>query len=468
MSAQEYDVVVIGSGPGGYVAAIRASQLGFKTACIEKEKTLGGTCLNVGCIPSKALLQSTEHFAWIQHSASEQGINCTGLSVNFPQMMKRKVDVVQSLTQGVSGLFKRHNVTHIQGTARFISSQTIEISNGNNKSAAKQKITAKHFILATGSEPIPLPFLNFDEKLVLSSTGALSLAQIPKKMIVVGGGVIGVELASVYNRLGTEVVIVEMLEGICVAMDDAVSKTLLQVLKKQGISFYLGAKVIESTQDKKGICLKIEQNGQKLDLSADVVLVAVGRRPYSAGLGLQEIGITMQKGLVAVDNNFRSSVPNIYAIGDLIEGPMLAHRASEEGCAVAEILAGHKPRLNYMAIPNVIYTHPEVASLGLTEKEARATGADIVIGTASFRGNPRARCAGDMEGFVKVIGAGKEGYLVGMHIIGPQASELVNGGVVAIEKRATLRQIAGYPHAHPTLSEAIKEACGNALGIAIH
>lgn len=464
--AKKNDVVVIGSGPGGYVAAIRAAQLGFNVTCVEKEKALGGTCLNVGCIPSKSLLQSTEHYDWIRNKCQEHGISCKDVSMDFSQLMKRKEQVVGGLTQGVASLFKRHNITHLQGTARFLAPHTIEISSG----IKRETLDSEYFILATGSEPIPLPFLPFDEKVVVSSTGALSLPSIPKRMVIIGGGVIGVEIASVYRRLGTDVTIVEMLDSICVAMDDAVSKALLQILKKQDLKFHLGSKVTKAERTKGGgVSLTVQQGDQTMQLETDVVLVAIGRRPYSTDLRLLEIGVQMQKGFVKIDSDFRSSLPHIFAIGDLIDsGPMLAHRASAEGVAVAEIIAGQSPKINYMAIPNVIYTHPEVAALGMTESEARKTGKEIVIGTAYFRGNPRARCNGDTDGFVKVIGAGKENYLVGMHILGPQASELIDAGMVAIEKRATLSELANYPHAHPTLAECIKEACGQALGVAIH
>jgi dihydrolipoamide dehydrogenase len=462
----QYDAVVIGSGPGGYVAAIRLAQLGLKTACVEKRSTLGGTCLNVGCIPSKALLQSTEHLSWLKHSAKEHGITCTDVSLDFNQLMKRKEGVVQGLTQGVASLFKKNKIDQIQGMARFLSKDKIEVVNGDNK----QEISAKYFILATGSEPIALPFLPFDEKTVVSSTGALSLSSIPKKMVVIGGGVIGVELASVYNRLGTDVTIVEMLDSICAGMEEAVSKSLLQILKKQGLNFYLSTKVIEAKKNGNGYVITIQpsQEQQKLELPADIVLVAIGRKPYSTGLGLQEIGVVQNKGLVVVDGNFRTSIPNIFAIGDLIDGPMLAHKASEEGVAAAEIIAGLQPSINYMAIPNVIYTNPEAASIGLTEKEAKALGKEVQVGTVFFRGNSRARCSGETDGFLKVIGLGKNGILVGMHVVGAQASELIDAGMVAIEKKTTLKEIANYPHAHPTLSEAFKEACGAALGIAIH
>lgn len=464
MANEEYDVVVIGSGPGGYVAAIRAAQLGLKTACIEKNQSLGGTCLNVGCIPSKALLQSSEHFAWLKHQSAQHGILCDSLSVDFGQMMKRKEQVVQSLVGAIPQLFKKHGVISIQGEAHFVSTNSVELRGQN------RQITARNFILATGSEPIALPFAPFDEKVILSSTGALSLNKIPQKMVVVGAGVIGVELASVYNRLGCEVVIVEMLDRICVGMDDALSRSLLQILKKQGIQFHLGAKVTQVKKSEKHAVVQVQlADGAPASFDADVVLVAIGRRPFSAGLGLEDIGVKMERGLVLIDNDFRSSISNIYAIGDLVEGPMLAHKASEEGYAVAEIIAGEHPHINYLAIPNVVYTHPEVAAVGLTEAEAKELGIkDIVVGSVSFKGNPRARCSGDTDGMVKVIGAGDEKYLVGLHIIGPQASELINMGVVAIEKKMTLRELATSPQAHPSLSEAIKEACGQALGIAIH
>lgn len=453
-----YDVAVIGAGPGGYVAAIRAAQLGLKVVCIEKERSLGGTCLNVGCIPSKTLLHTTEYYAWLRDHGQELGIICPESSLDFLAMMQRKEKVVQGLVEGIAGLFKRYGVKTLLGNAHFIDAHKLEVTHSDGV----QQVEADSFILATGSEPIPLPFAKFDEKVILSSTGALSLTAIPKKMVVIGGGVIGVELASVYNRLGTEVVVIEMLNSICPAMDEAVSKALLQSLKKQGMSFHLGAKVSEIKQlpNHAGASVTFEPKEQ---LHADVVLVCVGRRPYSQGLGLSEIGVGMQRGFVAVDANFRSNLSHIYAIGDLIDGPMLAHRASEEGRVVADIIAGKASAINYMAIPNVIYTHPEAAAVGLTEKEARDMGLNIVVGMSSFKGNPRARCNGDMEGFVKVIGAGPDQSLVGMHILGSQASELIAEGVIAIEKRATLKEIADAPHAHPTLSEAIKEACEQAL-----
>lgn len=453
----DYDVCVIGAGPGGYVAAIRASQLGLKTVCVEKESALGGTCLNVGCIPSKALLQSSEYYDLLKHEGALHGIRYKEIAIDFPVMMKRKEEVVKTLTTGVAGAFKKNKVAHIKGKARFTSPTTIDVDG--------QQVTAKHFILATGSEPISLPFLPFDERVIVSSTGALSLSTIPKKMIVIGAGAIGVELASVYNRLGTEVAIVEMLDKICPAMDDAVSKMLLQILKKQGLTFHLGAKVTGATVAEQGVVLDV--NGEKL--SADVCLVAIGRRPFTKELGLDAVDVKLsEKGFVKVDAGFRTSQPTIFAVGDLIDGPMLAHKASEEGIVVAELIAGKHPHINYLSIPNVVYTHPEAAAVGFTESEARNLGLELLIGVCAFKANPRARCMGYTEGMVKVIGEKSSGRLLGMHIVGPMASELITEGVMALEKKMTLAEIAEAPHAHPTLTEAIKEAAMQALGQSIH
>jgi dihydrolipoamide dehydrogenase len=455
------DLVIIGAGPAGYVAAIRAAQLGLNTGIVEKLPTFGGTCLNVGCIPSKALLQSSEHYAFISNHAKEHGISVKDQAIDFKQMMRRKDEAVESLVKGVAGLLKRNKVKTFQGTARFISPHAIEVDG--------KTIEAKSFLLATGSEPIALPFLPFDEKQVLSSTGALVLSQIPKKMIVIGAGVIGVELASVYNRIGTEVIVIEMLDRICPAMDNQIGKMLQQVLTKQGLVFHLGAKVADAKIGKKDISLKVELEGKAKDFKADVVLVAIGRRPYTEGLGLEKAGVKKtERGFVSVDADFRTNVPHILAVGDIVDGPMLAHRASEEGIAAVESLAGVASHINYMSIPNVIYTHPEVAAVGLTEEEGKEMGLELIKGTYLFKGNPRARCAGDVDGMVKVIGDKISGRLLGMHIIGSHASEMIGEGVLAIEKRMTIEQLGNASHAHPTLSEAIKEAALNALGRAIH
>ncbi|MBA3238385.1 MAG: dihydrolipoyl dehydrogenase [Parachlamydiaceae bacterium] len=461
MSEEIYDVAVIGSGPGGYVAALRAAELGLKTVCIEKEASVGGTCLNVGCIPSKALLQSTEYYSFLKEDGAIHGIIAKDIFFDFEKTQQRKSEIVQGLVGGINMLFKSQKVTLKQGNAKFLTPSSVIVEGGGSS----EEIKAKHFILATGSEPMPLPFLPFDEKRILSSTGALALSAPPKKMVVIGAGVIGVELGSVYNRLGTDVTFIEMLDRICVPMDATVSKMLLQILKKQGLKFHLGAKLLNGSAGDTEVTLTADIDGKETILNADVVLVAVGRRPYHLGLGLKEIGIaTTSKGFVIVDGNFKTNVPTIFAIGDLIEGPMLAHKASTEGVAVAEIIAGQNPYINYMTIPNVIYTHPEVAAVGLSEEEAIERGLQIKVGTASFRSNPRARCVGYSEGMVKVIAEAQSLRIVGAHIIGPQASELIGEASLAIERHATLGDIASLSHAHPTLSETFHEAVLHAKG----
>lgn len=465
MAKENYDVAVIGSGPGGYVAAIRAAQLGFKTVCIEKNPTFGGTCLNVGCIPSKALLQSTEYYSLMKNEIQEHGLFAKEVSFDFSKIQEKKERIVQGLVNGIPSLFKRNHIETAQGVAKFTTPNSISVSNGGTA----KEIEAKWFILASGSEPIALPFLPFDEKKVVSSTGALSLAKPPKTLLLIGAGVIGVELASVYNRLGSEVIVIEMLDHICPAMDKAVSKMLLQILKKQGLSFHLSAKVTQAKVENGQVSLSVELAEGPKQFSGDVALVAVGRRPYSKGLGLSEIGISISpKGFIDVDSNFRTNHSHIFAIGDLVDGPMLAHRASEEGIAVAEIIAGMKPHVDYMAIPNVIYTHPEVAAVGFTEQEALNYGLKVKIGTCLFKANPRARCLGYTEGMVKIIAEESSKRLLGMHIIGPHASELIGEGVLAMAKHCTVEDIAHISHAHPTLSEAILEASLNALGRSIH
>lgn len=459
MADEIYDVAVIGSGPGGYVAALRAAELGLKTVCIEKEAAFGGTCLNVGCIPSKALLQSTEYFSILKEDGEHHGILPKDLSFDFGKTQQRKNEIVQGLVAGISMLFKSKKVTTKQGNAKFLSPSNLVVEG----KGSSEEIKAKHFILATGSEATQLPFLPFDEKYILSSTGALALTAPPKRMAVIGAGVIGVELGSVYNRLGTDVTFIEMLDRICVPMDATVSKMLLQLLKKQGLKFHLGAKLLKGTVGDSEVTLTAEIDGKESLVKADVVLVAVGRRPYQLGLGLQEIGIaTTDRGFVIVDGNFKTNIPTIFAIGDLIEGPMLAHRASTEGTAVAEIIAGQHPHVNYMAIPNVIYTHPEVAAVGLTEDEAKERKLQIKVGTASFKANPRARCMGYSEGMIKVIAAALTQRIIGVHIIGPQASELIGEASLAIDRHATLGDVASLCHAHPTLSETFHEAILNA------
>lgn len=456
---KQFDVVVIGGGPGGYVAAIRCAQLGLKVACIEKRKTFGGTCLNVGCIPSKALLQSSEHFYRMKNHGAEHGVSFTGLKPDLSAMMERKASIVDGLTKGVAGLLKKNKIEAIIGHAKLLSPTEILVDD-------KETILAKHIILATGSESIELPFLKFDEKKIVSSTGALELPQIPKEMLVIGAGVIGLELASVYSRLGAKVTVIEMLPGPCPGMDGSITKAITKIMKKQGLTFHFGTQVKSGGVKGKKVELELS-NGETL--SGDVCLVAIGRRPFSVGLGLKEAGILQdERGFVQVNGSFQTNHPNVYAIGDLIDGPMLAHKASDEGVAVAEIIAGQSPHVNYMAIPNIVYTDPEVACIGLTEEAAKAAGLDIRTGTYAFRGNARARCAGEEEGLVKVIAEKESDQLIGMHIIGSHASEMIHEGMTALEAKTKVLDIGLMPNGHPTLSEAIKEAALNAHQRTIH
>jgi len=458
MQMATFDLAVIGSGPGGYVAAIRAAQRGLKVVCIEKDKTLGGTCLNVGCIPSKALLHATEYYHRVAHEGHLFGIEGENLRVNLAQMMERKNQVVKGLTEGVAYLFKKHQITAIFGAARLISTTHIQVGS--------ETIEAKNILLATGSEPIPLPFLPFDEKTILSSTGALSLSSIPKKMLIVGAGIIGLELGSVYKRLGTAIEVIELLDRAVPNLDKEISKNVQQILTKQGFTFHLSTKVTAGKIEAGQVKFTLEGKGEA---SADVALIAIGRRPFSKDLGLSELGIQQDKmGRVVIDDHFRSSIPNIYAIGDLVDGPMLAHKASEEGVAVADLLAGDKITLNYLAIPNVMYTWPEVACVGMTQEEANEASLQTLIGKFPFKANARARCSGDPEGFVKIIAEKNTSRIIGLHIIGPSASEMIHEGVLAIQEKLTLKSIAHASHAHPTCSEAIKEAALAALGHPIH
>lgn len=456
MNKFDFKVVVIGSGPGGYIAALRAAELGLSVACIEKMDTAGGTCLNVGCIPSKALLHTSAAYDWIKKSSGDEGIHVKDLSYDLPTMMKRKDSVVKGLVDGIALLFKSKGVVSLKGSASFVDPHTLVVQG--------KKVTAENIIIATGSEPIALPFLVFDEKQVVSSTGALSLTVVPEKLVVIGAGAIGVELASVYSRLGSSVTVVEMLETITPAMDAAICKHLQQALQKQGIEFLLQAKVKAGTVSSTGVTLAIEHESRQISLAADVVLVAVGRRPYTHGLHLETAGIsTTLKGFIPVDNNFQTEQKHIYAIGDVIDGPMLAHKASHEGVAVANLIAGKASRINYTSIPNVIYTHPEAASVGFTEAEARAAGLNIAVSQSYFRANGRARSTGETEGFVKIVGDIPTRRLIGMHILGADASEMIAEGVVAIDMKATIDDVANACHPHPTLSEAIMEACQNFL-----
>lgn len=454
----EYDLIVIGAGPGGYVAAVHAAKLGMKTLCIDRRSSAGGTCLHVGCIPSKTLLQASEHYAFLRDHAHEQGILTQGLRYDWPAMQHRKEGIVTSLAAGIGSLFRTEGVHFEQGTASLLTPHSVEIVNEGKRVTVQGKI----ILLATGSEPITLPFLPLDERVVVSSTGALALTEVPQRLIVVGGGVIGVELASVYARLGSTVTVVEMLPQICPSLDGSLSRALERSLTKQGITFHLGTKVLEAEVKQKGnqglVKLNIEREGKTEQLESEVVLVAIGRRALSKELQLEKVGLQVDKrGFIPVNQAYRTAVPSIYAVGDLVEGPMLAHRASEEGYAVVEALAGNVIAVEEWLIPNVIYTNPEVATVGWTEQEAQ--GVDLLVGQVPMRAIPRARCSGEMEGFVKVVGHRQTGRLLGLHMMCQHASEMIGEGVIALKKQATLQDLAYAPHAHPTLSEAIKEAC---------
>ncbi len=459
----EYDVAIIGAGPGGYIAAIRARQLGLSVCMFEESSSLGGTCLNVGCIPSKTLLHSSELFSRFTEEAKKRGVSFENHAFDFPALMSKKSEVVTGLSDAVFDLFKKHNIDVVPHRAEVVGAHDVKADGKIYK--------AKSIILASGSCAIGLPFLPFDEQKVLSSTGALSLDHVPKSMIVVGGGVIGCELASVYSRLGSQVTVVEMMPAICTGIDTTLTSSLFALLKKQNIGFILNAQVLAG-QDlgKDGIQIKIrEENGKERDIRAEVVLVAIGRYPRSQDLGVANLNIdTTPRGAVVVDKTFRTSIQSIFAIGDLIDGPMLAHRASYEGVAVAEIIAGMQPRVEYRYIPNVIYTQPELATVGLSEDEARELKRPILIGKCAFRANPRARTSDDTDGLVKIVADKETQRILGMHILSSHASEMIEVGVVALYKRMTLSEIGDLPFAHPTYSEAIKEACLAALGRSYH
>lgn len=473
----DFDVAFIGAGPGGYVGAIKAAQLGLRTACIEKRITLGGTCLNVGCIPSKALLQNSHYYHLAQHDFAKRGIKFTGgVSLDLPAMMAAKEKSVKALTGGVDYLFKKNKVTHFVGTGRILAPHQIEVSKAGSESG-KEVIRAKEIVIATGSDWVELPGVKIDERSIVSSTGVLELTSVPRRMVVIGGGIIGLELGSVWSRLGAEVTVVEYLPAIGAGMDGAIASAFTKILQKQGINFRLGTKVTGVTSNSSGksksghlVSLEPAEGGKSKtnndQLEADIVLVAIGRRPYTEGLGLSEVGVTLDsKGRVKTDTNFVTSVPGIRAIGDVIAGPMLAHKAEDEGIAVAEMIAGGHGHVNYDAIPSVVYTHPEVAWVGKTEEQLKADGARYNVGTFPFLANSRAKTVDDAEGFVKVLADAETDRLLGVHIIGPSAGELIAEAVLGLEYGASSEDIARTCHAHPTLSEALKEACLSAHGL---
>lgn len=454
----EYDVVIIGSGPGGYVSAIRCGQLGLKTAIIEKYSTFGGTCLNVGCIPSKALLDSSEHFHNAKHRFKEHGIGLKDLSVDVGQMIKRKDEVVQQTTAGISFLFKKNKVTSYQGIGSFVDKNTIKITDEGGK---EETIKAKNVIIATGSKPFSLPSIKIDKKRIITSTEALNLKEVPEHLVLIGGGVIGLELGSVYARLGSKVTVLEYADSIVPTMDKGLGKELQKSLKALGFEFLLGHKVTgASVRGKKVSVTAEDKQGKEVKVAGDYCLVAIGRIAYTDGLGLENIGITVdEKGKkVPVNEHLQTSVEGVYAIGDVVKGAMLAHKAEDEGVYVAEYIAGQKPHINYNLIPGVVYTWPEVASVGKTEEELKKDGQKYKAGSFPFKASGRARASMDTEGFVKVLADPDTDEILGVHMIGPRVADMIAEAVVAMEYRASAEDIARICHAHPTYTESFKEA----------
>ncbi|MEP0259061.1 dihydrolipoyl dehydrogenase [Sulfitobacter sp.] len=454
-----YDVIVIGSGPGGYVAAIRCAQLGLKTACVEGRETLGGTCLNVGCIPSKALLHATHMLHEAEHNFEEMGLKAKAPTVDWKQMLTYKDKTIETNTKGIEFLFKKNKIDWLKGWGSIPEAGKVKVGDEVHE--------AKNIIIASGSEPAGLPGVEVDEKTVVTSTGALELGKIPKKMVVIGAGVIGLELGSVYARLGTEITVVEFLDAITPGMDPEVQKTFQRMLKKQGINFVMGA-AVQKTQVAKGkatVSYKLRKDDSEHEIEADTVLVATGRKPVIKGMGLDDLGIKMtERGQIAVNEHWETSVKGVYAIGDVIEGPMLAHKAEDEGMAAAEVIAGKHGHVNYGVIPGVIYTHPEVASVGETEATLKEAGREYKVGKFSFMGNARAKAVFAGDGFVKLIADKETDRILGCHIIGPGAGDLIHEVCVAMEFGASAQDLAMTCHAHPTYSEAVREAalaCGD-------
>ena len=453
-----FDLVVIGSGPGGYIGAIRSAQLGLKTAVIEKDKTYGGTCLNVGCIPSKALLQSSEYYYEAQNDFKNHGIKFESLKFDLTEMMNRKNKIVSDLTGGIEFLFKKNKITGIKGTGKILTSNIVEVTDSNG---TKVQIQAKNIMIATGSVPVELPFLKYDEKKILSSTGALSLDFVPKEMLVVGGGVIGLELGSVWARLGSKVTIIEYAEKICAQMDTDVVNVLQRSMKKMGVEFMTSTKVVASRSVGGRIELDYESltNEKKSSIQGDVVLVSTGRKPFTDGLGLENISVEKdERGRVKINKHYQTNISNIYAIGDVTVGPMLAHKAEEEGVAVAEFIATGHGHVNYNTVPSVIYTHPEVASVGMTEAEAKNAGIEIAVGKFLFAANGRAKAKGSTEGFAKIITDKKTDRIIGGHIVGAGSSELLGEIIIAMGFGGSSEDLARSFHSHPTMSEVIREA----------
>lgn len=452
-----FDVVIIGSGPGGYVSAIRCAQLGFKTAIIEKYSTLGGTCLNVGCIPSKALLSSSHHFSEIAHFA-DHGIEVSGeVKVNLEKMIARKQAIVDQTSGGINYLMDKNKVTVLNGLGSFVDATHVAIAKADGTS---ETIEAKNIIIATGSKPSSLPFIKIDKERIITSTEALSLKEVPKHLVIIGGGVIGIELGQVYLRLGAQVSVVEFMDRIIPGMDASLSKELTKVLKKQGMKFYVSHKVKSVERNGDAVTVQAENaKGETITLDGDYSLVSVGRRPYTDGLNADKAGVKISdRGQVEVNDHLQTNVSNIYAIGDVVRGAMLAHKAEEEGTMVAEIIAGQKPHINYNLIPGVVYTWPEVAAVGQTEEQLKASGVEFKSGSFPFKALGRARASGDLDGFVKILADAKTDEVLGVHMIGARCADLIAEAVTAMEFKASAEDISRMSHAHPTFAEAIKEA----------
>jgi dihydrolipoamide dehydrogenase len=469
MANESFDLVVIGAGPGGYVAAIRASQLGMKVAVVDKRATFGGTCLNIGCIPSKALLQSSHLFEMTAHDLGVHGIKVGPPTLDLAQFMKRKGEVVDATTKGVAFLFRKNKITAFQGTGRIEKAGSVAVVGDDG--TVKDTLATRNILIASGSEVIPLPGVTIDEKKIVSSTGALELAQVPKRLIVVGAGIIGLELGSVWRRLGAEVTVIEFLDRITPGVDDEVTKQLQRSLTKQGMTFKLGSKVTKADASGAGVVLTVEpaKGGAAETVEADVVLVCIGRRPYVDGLGLDKAGVKLTaRGRIEVDGHFQTSVPGIYAIGDVIDGPMLAHKASEDGVACVETLAGQKGHVNWDLVPSVVYTQPEVAWVGKTEEQLKAAGVAYKVGKYPFLADPRSRANAATEGFAKVLADKATDEVLGVHIIGAEAGTMIAEAVMAMEFKASAEDVGRVCHAHPTVNEALKEAALAAWEKPIH
>jgi dihydrolipoamide dehydrogenase len=465
MADARFDLVVIGAGPGGYVAAIRAAQLGMRVACVERDKTLGGTCLNVGCIPSKALLDSSELYRQTRLGLAAHGIAASGVTLDLGAMMARKEKVVRGLTSGIASLFKKNKIEWVAGSARLASATRVAVSGAKGE----RTLDTARTLIASGSEPIPLAGVPFDGERVVSSTEALCLPRVPERLLVIGAGAVGLELGSVWSRLGATVTVVEFLDRIVPGMDRQMATQLQAALKKQGLAFRLETAASAAVRTERGVRVTLTSKGAASEEEADVVLVAIGRRPYVEGLGAREVGVAFdERGRIAVDEHYQTNVPGVYAIGDVIPGPMLAHKAQEEGIAAVERMAGQAGHVNYDAIPNVVYTWPELASVGLSEEEAARRGLAVAVGSFPFQANGRARCMNESEGGVKVIADARSDRLVGLHILGPRASDLIAEAALAVEFGGSAEDIARAVHAHPTLPEAVKEAALAVAKRAIH